>query len=65
MRTVAEYVAKATEFDDLAAITPDPALRKRYADLADGYRVLAKNGERIIAADKPHPKAAGCDREAR
>jgi hypothetical protein len=63
MRTVAEYAAKATEFDDLAAITPDPALRKRYADLADGYRVLAKNGERI-AAGKPHPKA-DCDREAR
>ena len=49
MRTVAEYMAKAVEFDELANAAGIPGLKKRYADLADCYRLLAKERERLIA----------------
>ncbi len=49
MRTVTEYLLKAVEFDDLANTTPDEALRKRYADLAAGYRMLAEERNRLVA----------------
>jgi hypothetical protein len=49
MRTVAEYLAKAAEFDDLAKSAPQPALKKRFADLAEAYRLLAKERQRLVA----------------
>jgi hypothetical protein len=49
MRTVADYTAKAAEFDALAARADCPVpLRTRYADIADCYRLLAKERERMI-----------------
>ena len=48
MRTVAEYLAKATEFDELAGTAPDAGLRKRFADLAECYRLLANERKRLI-----------------
>ena len=41
MRSAIEYEGKAGEFDALANGATDPALRKRYADLAACYRLLA------------------------
>lgn len=49
MRTVAEYLAKAAEFDELAKAAPAPGLTKRYSDLADCYRLLAGERKRLIS----------------
>jgi hypothetical protein len=49
MRTVTEYVARAAEFDDLARTAKQPGLKKRYTDLAECYRLLAKERERLVA----------------
>jgi hypothetical protein len=48
MRDVAEYQANAVEFDPLAASATDEALKKRYADLAECYRLLASERQRLI-----------------
>ena len=48
MRTVTDYLLKAAEFDALASGAPDPALKKRYADLAECYRLLAQERERLV-----------------
>jgi hypothetical protein len=50
MRSVAEYLARAAEFDELARCASAPVLRKRYVDIAECYRLLAKDRERLIAA---------------
>jgi hypothetical protein len=50
MRSVEEYLQQAAEFDALAARVDTPLpLRTRYADLAECYRQLAKERERLIA----------------
>jgi hypothetical protein len=48
MRSVAEYLAKAEEFGGLALKTSNAALKKRYADLAECYRMLARERENLI-----------------
>jgi hypothetical protein len=54
MRTVAEYVAKVAEFKAQAERTSDPALKKRYADMAASYQIMADERLRMIAAgEKP------------
>jgi hypothetical protein len=50
MRTVAEYLEKAAEFDELARSTSDLALKKRFSDIAECYRLLARERERLMAA---------------
>jgi hypothetical protein len=55
MRTVAEYLEKATEFDQLARATSEPALKKRYADVAECYRLLASERERLIGTGTIKP----------
>jgi len=52
MRTVAEYVAKVAEFKARAERTSDPALKKRYADMADSYQIMAEERLRMIAGDE-------------
>jgi hypothetical protein len=49
MRSVAEYIDRADEFDRLAAQATEPMLKKRYADVAGCYRLLAQERERLIA----------------
>ncbi|WP_065754373.1 hypothetical protein [Bradyrhizobium paxllaeri] len=49
MRSVAEYLERATQFDDLAASASVEVLRKRYADIAACYRLLAKDREWLIS----------------
>jgi hypothetical protein len=60
MRTVTDYLLKAIEFDDLAKSVSDSGLRKRYADLAESYRLLAQERERLVASgalpDRPPRK---------
>lgn len=60
MRSVAEYLSKSDEFRRLAAETTDDTLKRRYADLADCYKLLARDRERLIAEgkiqDAEHPK---------
>jgi hypothetical protein len=48
MRSVAEYLEKAAEFDELARSTSEPALKKRYADVAESFRLLASVRQRLI-----------------
>jgi hypothetical protein len=55
VRTVTEYLLKAVEFDDLASFAPEDALKKRYADLAECYRLLAQERKRLIPSDTPPP----------
>jgi hypothetical protein len=50
MRSVAEYLGKAAEFDELARVTTEAALKKRYADVAECYRLLASERQRLIEA---------------
>lgn len=47
-RSVAEYLAKAAEFDQLAGSASEPPLQKRYADVAECYRLLASERRRLI-----------------
>jgi hypothetical protein len=51
MRIVAEYLEKAAEFDELARSTSEPALKKRYADVAESFRLLASVRRRLIEID--------------
>jgi hypothetical protein len=48
VRSVAEYLQRAAEFEALAASTTVDALRKRYDDIAACYRLLAKEREWLI-----------------
>jgi len=51
MRSVAEYLARAAEFDELARrASEQPVLKKRYIDIAECYRLLAEDRQRLIAA---------------
>jgi hypothetical protein len=50
MCSVAEYLAKAAEFDELARLSSVPGLQKRYLDIAECYRLLAEERRRLIAA---------------
>ena len=48
MRSIAEYQERAAEFETMAASTTVEVLRKRYADVAACYRLLAKDREWLI-----------------
>ena len=50
MRSVKEYLARAAEFEALANRPGQiSTLKKRYADLAETYRGMAQERERLIA----------------
>ena len=51
MLIVAEYLEKAAEFDELARSASEPALKKRYVDVAESYRVLAIVRRRLMETD--------------
>ena len=48
MRSVAEYLARAAEFDELARAASEPTLKQRYIDIVECYRLLAKDRKRLI-----------------
>lgn len=52
LRSVADYLQKAEEFDRLAAETKLPPLKKRYGDLAECYRLLASERKGLVEAGK-------------
>jgi hypothetical protein len=49
MRSVAEYLARASEFEALAAEASIESLKKRYDDIAACYLLLAKDREWLIS----------------
>jgi hypothetical protein len=49
VRSVAEYLERAAEFEQMAASTSVDVLRKRYSDIAACYRLLAKEREWLIS----------------
>jgi hypothetical protein len=54
LRRINEYLEKAAECDQLAEAAVSTSLRRRYADLADCYRLLAEECERL-AGESPEP----------
>ena len=56
MRSVAEYLEKAAEFDELARSTSEPVLKERYADVAESYRLLAIVLQRLIETGALKPE---------
>jgi hypothetical protein len=48
VRSVEEYLSKADEFDALAAAEKNERLKRRYADVAECFRLLAKERARLI-----------------
>ena len=56
MRSVKEYLERAVEFDGLEAEASEPALKKRYADIAECYRLLARERQRLIEAGTLKPE---------
>ena len=64
LRSVAEYLARAAEFEDMANATHIPALQKRYSDIAECYRLLAHERQRLIdegtiESESAYPSAKG------
>ena len=57
VRSVEEYLSKADEFDALAAAEKDDRLKRRYADVAECFRLLAKERARLIGAGDLAPDA--------
>lgn len=55
MRSVTEYQSRAAEFDELAERSKQPALKRRYADLAACYRLLAEERSRLIESGELEP----------
>jgi hypothetical protein len=56
MRSVAEYLETAAEFDELARLTSEPTLRTRYAHVAECYRLLASELQRLIETGALKPE---------
>ena len=51
MRSVAEYLKRAVEFEALAASASVDVLKKRYGDIAACYRLLARERKWLISTD--------------
>ena len=56
MRMVAVYLARAAELDALARRCEEAPLKKRYMDIADSYRLPAKERRRHIDDKKTDGK---------
>jgi hypothetical protein len=56
MRSVAEYLEMAAEFDELARSSSELTLRTRYAHVAECYRLLAGELQRLIETGALKPK---------
>jgi hypothetical protein len=56
MRSLAGYLEKAAEFDELARSTSESALKKRCADVAESYRLLASVRQRLIETGALKPE---------
>jgi hypothetical protein len=56
LRSVAEYLETAAEFDELARLTSEPTLRTGYAHVAECYRLLASELQRLIETGALKPE---------
>ena len=56
MSSVAEYLETAAEFDELARSTSEPTLKERYAHVAECYRLLATELQRLIETGALKPE---------
>ena len=56
MHRLAEYFEKTAEFDELARSTSEPALKERYGDVAESYRLLAIVRQRLIETGALKPE---------
>lgn len=52
MRRVAEYLDEGARLYALSLAISEPILKKRYADLAECYRLLAMDLQRLIREGK-------------
>lgn len=52
MRSVIEYLKLADQYDADAQAQTEPGLKKRFADIAQCYRLLAEERKKLIAAGK-------------
>ena len=52
MRSVIEYMKLAEQYDADAQAQTEPGLKKRFADIAQCYRLLAEERQKLIAAGK-------------
>jgi hypothetical protein len=48
MKTVAQYLAQAREFEAMAESTPNDTLKMGYLDLAQAYRKLARERGKLL-----------------
>jgi hypothetical protein len=55
MRSITEYLQRAKEFETLEHAAGSTSLKKRYADLAECYRLLAHERQRLIEAGEIEP----------
>jgi hypothetical protein len=62
LRSVAEYLERAAEFEGMAASAGVDVLKKRYADIAACYRLLAKDREWLIGTGAIGSEQHGGDR---
>lgn len=56
MHSVAKYLETAAEFDELARSTSEAVLRTRYAHVAECYRLLAGELQRLIETGTLKPE---------
>lgn len=52
MRSVIEYLKLAEQYDADAQAQTEPGLKKRFADIAECYRLLAEERQKLVAAGK-------------
>jgi hypothetical protein len=57
MRSVLEYLEKAGEFDELAKSCGDPKLHKQLAEIAESFRLIARERQRLIKAGLIEPES--------
>lgn len=56
MRSVNEYLKLAEQYAADAQAQPEPGLRKRFADIAECYRLLAEERRKLITEGKIQPE---------
>ena len=48
LSSIAKYLEKAAEFEQLAGATQDPVLQARFSNIAGSYRLLAREREWLM-----------------
>jgi hypothetical protein len=56
MRSAVEYLERAAEFDRLAKSSNDPDLQTQLAAVAESFRLIARERQRLIKAGLIEPE---------